>query len=621
MKKVVSFYFIILMLICQVFTFGAPVSATSANNFYFSNADFDYTLGQDTEGVSTLKVKETLTAEFPNTNQNHGITRYIPYTNQGGKNVTLGSLNGLKVTRNGQPENIAKTERENGCFVIYLGRESEYVHGSQTYTLEYEFENVITDFDDFQELYWDTNGTGWSQRFDHLSATLRFADPEIVKSLKKDTWCYVGKQGEKGSDRCSSYYDSTDNTLRFSTSNLAPGENLTFVAQFRPQTFVVVHRYNYFLIVIAATLSVGAFFAIFGSYRYWLKKGKSNYLYRKKLFAAPQYQPMKDLTVAEADQVSIKKQKPSYVATLLELAIAGKITLKQGEPTKVLKKDTWSVVVNDNTGLTSAQAYVLEILNGGGTVKSGMEIVVKKHTATSHLQSLSRLYVTSSNNLLVEKGYLAKKQTGMKNATAVILVVAIAFGLAFAPMLISLAAIILAESGVLSGDLVGQEFLVPYIIGLVFVTIVLASVFCSRSARYSVYTEKGLDADNYLEGLKLYIKMAEKDRLKFMQSVKGAPKTDKGLVKLYEKLLPYACLFGLEDSWMDTLNRYYQMDPAYQPGWYYGHDIITLSAFNSINHSLSTTISSSTSYSSSSSGGGGGGFSGGGGGGGGGGGW
>ena len=621
MKKVVSFYFTILMLICQVFTFGAPVSATSANNFYFSNADFDYTLGQDTEGVSTLKVKETLTAEFPNTNQNHGITRYIPYTNQGGKNVTLGSLNGLKVTRNGQPENIAKTERENGCFVIYLGRESEYVHGSQTYTLEYEFENVITDFDDFQELYWDTNGTGWSQRFDHLSATLRFADPEIVKNLKKDTWCYVGKQGEKGSDRCSSYYDSTDNTLRFSTSNLAPGENLTFVAQFKPQTFVVVHRYNYFLIVIAAVLSVGAFFAIFGSYRYWLKKGKSNYLYRKKLFAAPQYQPMKDLTVAEADQVSIKKQKPSYVATLLELAIAGKITLKQGEPTKVLKKDTWSVVVNDNTGLTSAQAYVLEILNGGGTVKSGMEIVVKKHTATSHLQSLSRLYVTSSNNLLVEKGYLAKKQTGMKNATAVILVVAIAFGLAFAPMLISLAAIILAESGVLSGDLVGQEFLVPYIIGLVFVTIVLASVFCSRSARYSVYTEKGLDADNYLEGLKLYIKMAEKDRLKFMQSVKGAPKTDKGLVKLYEKLLPYACLFGLEDSWMDTLNRYYQMDPAYQPGWYYGHDIITLSAFNSINHSLSTTISSSTSYSSSSSGGGGGGFSGGGGGGGGGGGW
>ncbi|MBQ3305845.1 DUF2207 domain-containing protein [Candidatus Saccharibacteria bacterium] len=615
MKKAISFYCIILTLICQVFALVAPVNAAgNANSFYFSDAKFDYTLGKDTEGVSTLKVKETLTAEFPSTNQNHGITRYIPYTNQGGKNVTLKNLDSLKVSRNGQPENIAKTERENGCFAIYLGNENEYVHGTQTYILEYEFKNVITDFSDFQELYWDTNGTGWSQRFERLTATLHL-DNSVKAALKSETWCYVGYHGAKGQDRCEMVKKS-DMELTFSTTNLAAGENLTFVAQFAPETFVVVHEYNYLLVILAVILSIGAFFAIFGTYRYWLKKAKAKYLYRKNLFLTPQYQPMKDLTVAEAAKVAIKTTKPSYVATLLEMAIAGKVTLKQAEPTKTLKKDTWIVIVNNVAGLTPAQKYVLEILNGGTAVKDGMEIAVKKHTASSHLQSLTRLYASSSGDRLVEKGFLTKNTSKTSSAATVAVAIVIALCACFAPAILSFGAVILGEMGAFAGDLVGSAFLIPYLVALVLATIVITCVFAARSSKYSTYTEKGLDADNYLEGLKLYIKMAEKDRLKFLQSVKGAPKDDKGIVKLYEKLLPYACLFGLEDSWMGTLNRYYQMDPAYQPGWYYGHSIITISAFNSINHSLSTTIASSTSYSSSSSGGGGGGFSGGGGGGG-----
>ena len=138
-------------------------------------------------------------------------------------------------------------------------------------------------------------------------------------------------------------------------------------------------------------------------------------------------------------------------------------------------------------------------------------------------------------------------------------------------------------------------------------------------------TEKGLELSNYLDGLELYISMAEKERLEFNQSAKSAPKDDEGLVRLYEKLLPYACIFGLEETWLKEIQKYYE-NLNYSPDWYYGNDILTYSMFRNMMSTTASTISSNTAWSNSSSssgfsGGGGGGFSGGGGGGGGGGSW
>ena len=58
-----------------------------------------------------------------------------------------------------------------------------------------------------------------------------------------------------------------------------------------------------------------------------------------------------------------------------------------------------------------------------------------------------------------------------------------------------------------------------------------------------------------MDGAKLYIGMAEADRLKMLQSVEGADVTNEGVVRLYEKLLPYAAVLGLEDSWMAELEK------------------------------------------------------------------
>ena len=139
-------------------------------------------------------------------------------------------------------------------------------------------------------------------------------------------------------------------------------------------------------------------------------------------------------------------------------------------------------------------------------------------------------------------------------------------------------------------------------------------------------TSEGAKLKEHLLGLKEFIRVAEADRLQMLQSVSGAERvaTDAGsIIKVYEKLLPYAVLFGLEKEWAGTLGKYYDQNP---PDWYAGSNI---SAFNagafaagvgSIASSVASSYSGSSS-SSSSGGSGGGGSSGGGGGGGGGGGW
>lgn len=132
----------------------------------------------------------------------------------------------------------------------------------------------------------------------------------------------------------------------------------------------------------------------------------------------------------------------------------------------------------------------------------------------------------------------------------------------------------------------------------------------------------------YLEGLELYITMAEAERLKFLQSVEGADTSSEGIVKLYEKLLPWASLFGAEESWVKEMSKYYEVDGVDET---INADLLNGLISSSISRDISRIVNYSTTYidssssggswSSGSSGGGGGGFSGGGGGGGGGGGW
>jgi uncharacterized membrane protein YgcG len=164
----------------------------------------------------------------------------------------------------------------------------------------------------------------------------------------------------------------------------------------------------------------------------------------------------------------------------------------------------------------------------------------------------------------------------------------------------------------------GVDALIP--LALMVAAIVMVFVVISLVARKPL-TARGAEARDHLAGLKVFIEWAEADRIRMLQSPVGAERVSvdvddpRQMLDLYEKLLPYAVVFGQEKDWAQQLAVLYGAGNS--PGWYVGTGSFDASSFSSGISTLSTTSSSSSSTSGGSGGGGSAGGGGGGGGGGG----
>ena len=134
-------------------------------------------------------------------------------------------------------------------------------------------------------------------------------------------------------------------------------------------------------------------------------------------------------------------------------------------------------------------------------------------------------------------------------------------------------------------------------------------------------TLSGRKIMDQIEGFKLYLSVAEKERLNLLNPPEKTP-------ALFEKYLPYALALNVENAWSEqfaeVLAQAGTETQPYSPTWYSGSswDSFHTSSFtDSLGSSFAGAISSSSTAPGSSSGSGGGGSSGGGGGGGGGSGW
>jgi uncharacterized membrane protein len=160
-------------------------------------------------------------------------------------------------------------------------------------------------------------------------------------------------------------------------------------------------------------------------------------------------------------------------------------------------------------------------------------------------------------------------------------------------------------------------FGIPAIIAVLVIMFVALIVFVRL---IKAPTAEGRQLLDEIEGLKLYMSVAERDELKSMKSPDEPPLD----AIRYEAMLPFAVALGVEDAWTKKFTIAAGAAAAAQAAnsmvWYSGRGPITnLGDFtHSIGSSLNSTISASSTPPGSSSGSGGGGSSGGGGGGGGG---
>ena len=588
MKNITKNVLLLGLAIALAFLPSAKVDAASTNNFYFKDFSAEYTLSKNDDNRAVMRVREEIVAVFPNYDQNRGIERAIPTTFDGHR-VFDGKI---EVWRNGSEESIADTESGDGVKVFRIGKSDVYVQGEQKYTIEYTLTDVIKDSGDYQELYWDVNGTGWTQRFENVSATITF-DDSVKNDFSNEIVCFAG--GEGSTKNCSSK-NIEDNILAFSEQNLSSYQTLTFAVKFKQGSFSPYEKSSFanFLDVgfLAATLAILGF-AIYLLYRI-IKDGRSE---KTNKPIVPQYLPPKNINVLGASKLLFASQA-KMSAIILELAANGYIEIHENEVKGFLgKKKEYTLKLINRDAKDSLHKEILDSL-----FKGKSEYIIKNNDTKTGQELYSDINTYLTN---FEKRVFYKSNKKFEKLNA------ISFALCIIGLIIGSMAI-----GGLMENLGSDLYFLPVVslIVLLIINIIALGI--------SPLSLKGSEMKEYLLGLKMYMKMAEADRLKYLQSVEGAERiiSNEGgaKVKLYEKLMPYASIFGIEKSWNRVLEVEYG---DYTPDWYVGQGAFNAMAFSSTMNNISSSMNSYSSSTGSSGSGFSGGSAGGGGGGGGGGGW
>jgi uncharacterized membrane protein YgcG len=539
---------------------------------------------------------------------------------------------------NPDPSTSTSTQR----FVeLALGTDA-FVHGTVTYVISYTQRDVVRSFanTNSDEFYWDINGTGWKQPFGRVSATVHVA-PDLVGALSEHNACYVGAQGSTtqcpitgpvvlstgtaapttsaGASATPSAGATTDasasaapggGTFTASANNLQPGENLTVDIGFAPGTFVtpapppeaIVLPVPLWVHIFSAGLGVLSLIILGAAI---VSRVRAHRSARGSGIIIPQYSEPQGITILQAAHL-MGRPATAIPAAIVRLAVRRNLRILAYQT--YAESAPYSLQFVGTDGASEDDIGMLDDIFGEGEVAgTTKEFAQSDQTLMRALGAWSDLARAS----LATEGFQARAKglvTGILLAVAQVVLGIVTIG-AFVVQVGSL--------NNLSGFLVltavvGTLALIP--------TIVLA-------VRPAQPTPKGAEARDYLLGMKLYLTVAEEDRLRALQSPKGAERVDVGnnveMVKLYEKLLPWAVLWGVEDQWMHELAV--RVDALTdKPDWILSTNGFSPMLLSGAVHGISTAIippasSWSGSGSGSFSGGSfGGGFSGGGGGGGGG---
>ncbi len=568
---------------------GVQPAHADTNDFTFSSFSADYYLGADSEGRSTLRTVERLTAEFPAIKQNHGIERAIP------KNYD-GHTTSLKVqsVTDGDGKKLPYATRESGGnVVLWIGDKDAYVHGTNTYVITYVQRDVTKSFGDTQrsEFYWDTNGLLWPQSFGTVEARVHVSE-SLLPTLTEDVACYKGRDGS--TDRCDITRDG--NVLTARAGALGPYENMTVALGFTLGTFrgyepSLWDRLFAIWVTLLVVSSVAGFLAIFWlSYRYSRLSNRS----RELDPVAPEYIPPKGANVLLASQIGADTRADT-TAQLIDLAVRHYVKITQTGEKSLFKQAEYELEIIKDIATLSREEQDFARTLFGGTASVGTTLQTKTLKNNYSVASLLRKNAQGlTKRIKGEYGYRHKDPAVTKSFMRIGAVLAVASLVLVSPMVLVAA---------------------------------LVAFGCGWGIK--PLTDKGLELRRYLAGFKEYIELAEKDRLKALQSPEGAAKTgvtvtgdgSKKLIGLYERTLPYAVLFGQEKEWNKQLALKYE-NAGSAPDWYVGHSAFNAAVFTSAMNDFSGSMNSYGASSSSSSGGSsGGGSSGGGGGGGGGGGW
>ncbi|HEU5290132.1 MAG TPA: DUF2207 domain-containing protein [Cyclobacteriaceae bacterium] len=607
--------------------------------------DFQTTLTVNKD--RSVDVVEVIKVNVEGYNIQRGIYRDIITTmrDERDKKQRL-SLTVIQVLKDGNSENFV-TEASGINTRIKIGNADILLDkGEYTYTITYNLSKQVRFFDSYDEVYWNATGNEWMFSIDHASVTVILPEDAIISQ-------HAGYSGPTGATGCSCTSEAKgNNSIQYHlTTGLNPYEGLTIAVGWQkgvimPPSEEEIENERAFekrplyygaigLLVVFVYLMIA-----------WFRVGRDP----EKGATIPRFAPPDGFSPAACRYVmQMSFDKKAFTACLINMAVKGYLVIDKSEKYfKIIK------VTDDTFMLSPAEIKVAEAL-----FSRSLTILLDK----SYNSELASAVTKLEEQLKAEFWKINFKKNSGWMVPAVLLTIGTIFMMlrelffidfslfgfvagsgfmmlfvipiygaaiskwitpstigekisSFVPVIFISAffgvPLYVLREDVLEPGLIMQ--ILPYV-AIIIALIVLCAYFFYLMKAPTVLGRKRMDE---IEGLKMFMEVAEKNRLNMLNPPEKTP-------QLFEQLLPFAIALDVENAWSKQFDEIISkaiQNNEYSPRWYTGTTFHTSDISTSLASSFSSSIdSTSTPPSSSDSGSGGGGSSGGGGGGGGGGGW
>ena len=562
--------------------FCALVGDASAQDRAIRIREFNALLTVHTDG--TLDVVEQLTIRFDG--QWNGLNRDLSlhHNTAQGRRTKLDINVGAITDASGQPLVVEHQSMDRG----WTHRLHIYISGAndadRTIVIRYRVRNAIRFFfasspvGALDELYWNVTGNEWTMPIDSVHA--RVVLPEGVTPTR--TAVYSGSTGSVESDAT---IDKDGNEVGFTLRHglgpyqgmtigvgWPPGHIATRPSQTREQLMEIVGWSPLLFPLIVFALV----------YRHWDRKGRDP----KEGSYVVRYEPVDGTSPAELGTlVDNKADMEDVTATLVDLAVRGYIHI-----TELTEKHLF--------GLTKSTDYQFDIIRKRSDWKD-----LKPHEV-SYLDALGQAAPSDAYSVKVSelKDRFYKFLPEIKNAIYDRLVEAgyyrerpdktlgkwIGMAVFVAFVMGGLAILSISQAWMLFAP---AALIVAAVLSTVTVFI-FAVIMPARTVEGALAREATL-------GFKEFLSRVESDRYKRMIT---SP-------QLFERYLPFAMAFGVEEQWARAFKDIYREPPNWYTG---GTGQFNVSSFSQSISNMSSAAATSMSSSPSSSGSGGGGSSGGG---------
>ncbi|MEU1970915.1 DUF2207 domain-containing protein [Microbacterium sp. NPDC019599] len=540
------------------------------DDFRYDSLTADYWLVRSVSGQSQLYTQETIVARFPEFDQNKGIVRRIPKSDSG---IDLNTAV-VNVTAGGGTPVPWWTEQDEDDIYVLTGDDT-YVHGPQTYVISYTMSDVVLRYADTgaDEFYWDVVGEDHAQPFDAVTARVHIAGDAADGLMSGRVYCYRGPVGS--TNRCEikgpeldeawpddvagwalalSGRDAEESAVVFTATDafLAPEEAMTVAIGFAQMTFAAPTPpppppypwWEWILPVLALIAGFGGLVFILVM-KAFLRRNPDD---------SPvivQYTPPVDESpTLSAGVLGVPAR--ALAAHVVDLAVRDKveITAKGGRD----EPDDFSVVLRDGTGLEHDDRRIVTTLFGKDAAP-GDRVDLGEFAARPPVRAVT--YVRRIDDATVDRGYRSKTPGWIG---------AVRGALQFGGFIVAMVLMFFVDAvpSVLTdlGRVGGWIYTLSIVSGFG-AFIVLPFFGLPKTA----LTRAGGMHKTYLEGIREYLRLAEEDRLRAAQSPQTADLVSSGrrpfgdapnragvdVVNLYERLLPYAVLFGMEREWIDVI--------------------------------------------------------------------